>query len=337
MISMIANFLKERLSWILMFILQQAIIVFIAYLDNMIPLQPVLYIVFLSMIAFAAFLVLRYRKETRFYRSLEDWESSLDLTEITKADSPFERLVEDSLIGQTERLKRDASRERTRFELEQDELLSWIHEVKTPLTTMHLIIERMEDSSLKAQLTYEWLRIHLLLDQELHRKRISFIENDLYMEKVSLNALVVGEIRTLKSWCIAKGIGFELQLDMDDVLSDAKWLAFILRQILTNAVKYSDNGEIIVRSYVREDQTVLEITDFGRGIDSRDLPRIFDKGFTSTMEHHDNASTGMGLYLVRRAADPLGIRISVRSAPGEGSTFTLVFSKRNEFVKLSGV
>ncbi|MDT1800526.1 hypothetical protein QK887_26075, partial [Salmonella enterica subsp. enterica serovar Oslo] len=78
---------------------------------------------------------------------------------------------------------------------EKDELLSWIHEVKTPLTTMQLMIERMEDETLKAQLQYEWLRIYLLLDQQLHQKRIPFIQNDLLIEVSALEPIIFQEIR----------------------------------------------------------------------------------------------------------------------------------------------
>ena len=90
------------------------------------------------------------------------------------------------------------------LEEEKDDLLSWIHEVKTPLTAMHLMIERLDDETMKAQLTYEWLRIHLLLDQQLHQKRIPFMENDLYIEQTDLKVLIFREIKALQSWCIAK-------------------------------------------------------------------------------------------------------------------------------------
>jgi len=79
------------------------------------------------------------------------------------------------------------------------------------------------------------------------------------------------------------------------------------------------------------------VQDFGRGIDPKDLPRIFDKGFTSTTKHQDSAATGMGLFLAKKAAGPLLIRINVQSKWGEGTTFTLTFPKRNDFVHISGM
>ncbi|MRX54043.1 sensor histidine kinase [Bacillus idriensis] len=334
---MIRCFLKERRSWIFFFIFIHVLILFVSFIDSAIPFEPVLYIVFLSMISFFVFLMVRYNKETAFYKSLEDRENNLDLSSIPAPESPFDQLVEKTLIEQAEMLKKDALHSRISLEQEKDELLSWIHEVKTPLTAMHLMIERMEDDAMKIQLTYEWLRIHLLLDQQLHQKRIPFIENDLYIETVDLETVVFNEIKTLKSWCIQKGIGFDIQLDQKEVLSDAKWLAFIIRQILTNAVKYSEASDISIKSWMQDDQTRLEVKDFGRGIDQKDLPRIFDKGFTSTVNHQDHAATGMGLYLAKKAATPLLIDIHAQSIVNAETAFVLTFPKRNDFAAVISV
>ncbi|MGG4501227.1 sensor histidine kinase [Paenibacillus polymyxa] len=331
---MIKKYLTERRSWILLFVCQQMLILLIAYVDTAIPLMPILYVVFLSMLVFLVFLIVRYPKETKFYRALEEWEGPLQLTGMGEPESPFERIIEHKIVHQTERLQQMISQNQLTLEHEKDELLSWIHEVKTPLTAMHLMIERLDDKSLKAQLTYEWLRIHLLLDQQLHQKRISFIENDLYVEQVDLKSLVFKEIKALQSWCIQKGIGFDIRLEQMEVLSDAKWLAFIIRQLLTNAIKYSDASDIIIHSYEHKDRIQLEVQDFGRGIDPRDIPRIFEKGFTSTTQHSDHTSTGMGLYLTKKAAQSLLIHIDVHSKPNTGTTFTLLFPKRNDFVSM---
>ncbi|QCJ45079.1 HAMP domain-containing histidine kinase [Bacillus sp. S3] len=334
---MIKNYLIERRSWILLFLVIQALILFVSFLDTAIPFLPLLYIVFLSMLVVSLFLIFRYQKETRFYQSLAEWENNLDLTNIAAPESPFEKMIEQCIVNQTEWLKKEASQNLLMLEQEKDDLLAWIHEVKTPLTAMHLMIERLDDERTKAQLIHEWLRIHLLLDQQLHQKRIPFMENDLYIEETDLKTLLFKEIKTLQSWCMQKGIGFDVELDAAAALTDAKWLAFIVRQLLTNAVKYSESSDIIITSHYKDGQTVLEVKDFGRGIDPKDLPRIFDKGFTSTTSHLDHAATGMGLYLTKRIAKPLLIEMNVQSRPGEGTTFTLTFPKKNDFVHIAGM
>lgn len=334
---MIRKYILERCSWIMLFILLQLLIIFVAFIDSTIPLQSMLYLVFLSMILFTIFLIFRYNKETRFYKSLEERDDNLDLTSIATPDSPFEVIIENSMTKQTERLKQTASFNLMALEQEKDDLLSWIHEVKTPLTAMHLMIDRIEDEAMKTHLTYEWLRIHLLLDQQMHQRRIPFIENDLYIEEADIETIIFDEIRTLQSWCIQKGIGFDINLETAKVLSDAKWLAFILRQLLTNAVKYSQASDITISSYQQAEQTILEVKDGGRGIDPRDLPRIFDKGFTSTTMHQDTAATGMGLYLAKKAAKSLLIQIHVTSTIGIGTTVTLAFPQKNDFVRITSV
>lgn len=333
---MIIKYLIERRSWIILFFAMQIVTLSLAYLDSDIPISSLWYIVFLSSIIFVIFLVLRYHRETKFYRSLTEWDPHLDITTITEARSPFESIIMDNLLHQTEKLKQETAQHRFSLQEEKDDLLSWVHEVKTPLTAMNLMIERINDETLKTQLTYEWLRIHLLLDQQLHQKRMLFMENDLYLEQVDLRGVISQEIRTLRSWCMQKGIGFDVDLEVKEVLTDAKWLGFIIRQLLTNAVKYSENADICLRSSILEDRTILEIQDWGRGINPKDLPRIFNKGFTSTLNHQDHSSTGMGLYLAKKAAESLMILIHVHSLLGEGTTVRLTFPKRNDFLKIRG-
>lgn len=332
---MIKRFIIERYSWIFLFLFLQLLLVFVAYIDPAIPLTPILYITFLSSFLFFIFLVIRYQKETRFYKSLKEWSPDLDLTTIIQAESPFERIIEKTLANQTQQLKKEATTHFLSLEQEKDDLLSWIHEVKTPLTAMQLIIDRLEDDTTKTQLTHEWLRIYLLLDQQLHQKRMPFIENDLHIERISIKSVIFPEIKALQSWCMQKGIGFDVDLEETEVFSDSKWLAFIIRQLLTNAIKYTESADILIKTYQQDEHVQVEIRDFGRGIDPKDLPRIFDKGFTSTSQHQDNGATGMGLYLAKKAADSLFIQIRVNSRPQAGTTFTLIFPKTNEFHHIS--
>ncbi|WP_101841997.1 sensor histidine kinase [Halobacillus sp. Marseille-P3879] len=335
---MIGIYLKERRSWILLFLTLQLVALFIAYLDTTIPYRAILYYILLSSVIFVLFLVFRYHRETKFFKELAERDHNLDLTTIPDPDRPFEFIVEENITQPIEQLKAQSTAHTIQLEQEKDELLSWIHEVKTPLTAMDLIIDRINDQKLKSQLKHEWLRVHLLLDQQLHQKRMPFIENDLYVEKVELEPLLFSEINTLRSWCLQKGVGFDVDLTETTVLSDAKWLGFILRQLLTNAVKYSEEGsEIMISSSKENEQATLSITDSGRGINARDLPRIFDKGFTSTTKHEDHAATGMGLYLAKKAASPLQISMDVQSKLAHGSTFTLTFPKANEFIEIQGV
>ncbi len=331
---MIGKFISENISWIIMFLFLQAFSLIVAALDETIAFTSVLYTAFLSSLLFLLFLFWRYQKETPFYKSLTEREDNLDLSAIASPESPFEKIVSESLHQQTMLLKKEMLTNTVALEQEKDDLLSWIHEVKTPMTTLRLLIDRLEDKAMRGSLTYEWLRIHHLLDQQLHSKRLPFMHNDLFIEKISIEPLLYDEIRTLQTWCIQKGIGFEVELSEAEVLTDSKWLSFILRQLLTNAVKYSEASDIVITSSIQYDQVCLQIKDFGIGIAKQDLSRIYEKGFTSTANHQNNHATGMGLYLAKRAADALHIRIEADSIQQKGTVFTLTFPKKNDFVHL---
>ena len=128
-----------------------------------------------------------------------------------------------------------------------DELLAWVHEVKAPLTAINLMFEHIEDLQLRRKLENEWLRLHLLVDQQLHQTRLSSIEKDNYLNEIELKPIVYKEIRAMQAWCLERGIGFEIAELTETVLTDGKWLAFIIRQILSNAIKYSPaNSEITI-------------------------------------------------------------------------------------------
>ena len=334
---MIGKYIAERKGWIAFFLFVHLLLLFIGYVDQALPFRPVMYITFLSLLLFLIFLVIRYKKETKYYQALSDWADPLDLSSLPEPGSPYERMIDRTVQEQAETLKKEIDENRLSLQLERDGMLSWIHEMKTPLTAMNLMIERIPDDSLKSGLTYEWLRVHLLLDQQLHQQRIPMIENDLFAEKTELEPILFEEIKTLKSWCLQKQIGFDIDLAETVVLSDGKWLSFIIRQVLTNAVKYSRGSDIQIRSYRLNGHTLLEIEDYGRGIAERDLPRIFDRGFTSTSHHKDQAATGMGLYLAKKAADALHIQIHADSEYGKGTTISLTFPTANEFVRITGM
>ena len=104
------------------------------------------------------------------------------------------------------------------------------------------------------------------------------------------------------------------------MITDEKWLAFMIEQILSNAVKYTPEGAVTITV---DDRKCLSITDTGIGISPEDMPRIFEKGYTGYNGRLDKKSTGIGLYLCRMAADKLGHKLTVQSEPGKGSRFTI--------------
>ena len=331
---MFISYIKERKAWILFFVGLQIWLNIILTLDIAFQDVSILYINLVHLIAFLLFIWWRYKKETAFYKALGE---SVTIDSLPKGESSFEMrmtsIMEELILVNNEEL----NQLKVQHLEENDRILSWIHEVKTPLTGMRLIIDAVKERPLQEKLEVEWLRIHLLLDQQLHHTRLPSLEKDYLVENVPLQKLIHAEIKELQAWCMQKGIGFEIDLLQDEVLTDQKWLAFILRQLLSNAVKYSEPDKEI-HIFSRKDETghtVLTVKDFGSGITKADLPRIFEKSFTGTTGRNTVASTGMGLYLAKNATDRLGIRIAVDSKVDEGSAFSLRFPLKNEMTKIT--
>lgn len=173
-----------------------------------------------------------------------------------------------------------------------------------------------------------------MLDKQLYLTRLESQHRDMYFDYISLKRMVIDEIQVTRHISQAKGIGFELDFkDEQKVYTDVKWCRMMIRQVLSNSLKYSDNSTINLSGYTIEGHVVLKIKDYGRGISQRDLPRIFDRGFTSTTDRNDAASSGMGLYLVQSVKEQLGIEVKVDSIVGKGTTFYFIFPQQNEIIE----
>lgn len=274
---------------------------------------------------FLVFLLWRYFRESIAIKEMDE-----DLSEY--------QCMNDVFLARIKGIEREFEHYQNELNIrrmqERDEHLAWIHEVKTPLTAMKLMIEDLPREYQKP-LQVEWLRIHLLLDQTLHTLRLAEIEQDTMMQQINLSSVIMLEVKELQSWCLAKNLAIEVEGNEEKVLTDQKWLSFLLRQILTNAVKYSHNGDVITIRMSTDDKghKILSIEDTGEGIAPSDLPRIFDKSFTGTTGRKQSASTGMGLYLARNASVKLGINLTVQSSINKGSTFTLTFPTSNPYLE----
>jgi OmpR family two-component system bacitracin resistance sensor histidine kinase BceS len=330
---MLWKFLVERRSWLLFILLIEGIMGLMLWLDADLPAGPILYVMLLIGIGAVLFSGWRYWREMGFYREMVETNDVHEL--MNAAQRPLERLVVERLSDQLLDMQTRLSERTTELEQEQKELEMWIHEMKTPLTTLHLLAEQVGDEALQQQMDAEWTQMSHLLDLKLHQHKKDFIHNDIFMTNCKLAPLIREQILPLQAWSLERGVGFEVELEVAEVTSDAKWLGFMLRQILTNAVKYSRDSEVEVRSrYLESGQVELLVRDHGRGIAAVDLPQIFARGFTSTRHHMDQAATGMGLFLTKEVAEALYIALAVDSVEGVGTTFTFTFPLANPLVEV---
>ncbi|KHF32572.1 Sensor histidine kinase GraS [Paenibacillus sp. P1XP2] len=199
--------------------------------------------------------------------------------------------------------------------------------MKTPLSVIHLMIRNRDEAEFAA-IGDELDRIRKGLDIVLYTARLDTFERDFHVETLDLRR-VVREVTSSQKRLFIRSHVFPL-IRMDEPLliaSDEKWLAFVLTQLITNAVRYTrgENRKIVFYGYRRGEQAVLEVQDEGVGIPQGDLPRVFEPYFTGENGREFQESTGMGLYLAKQICGKLGHDIQVESEAGKGTTVRLIF------------
>ena len=170
----------------------------------------------------------------------------------------------------------------------------------------------------------------------MYYARSSDVEKDFKVEKTTVKEIVSTALKTY-SKPIIQAAG-QLQMEGVELLvcADIKSCAFIIGQIISNAIKYR-RSEFKLNFYGKMEQNriILEIRDNGIGISATDLPRVFDKGFTGENGRRFPKSTGIGLYLCKKLCDKMNMDISISSEKGQGTTVTLFFPNR-KFAERSG-
>ena len=326
-------FVRTRINWILWIIFLNLIMIGIAYIDYDISVESVSYIVVLNLGLSVLFLLFTFVKEVRLSKHFYKNKEIEEIKHKDLAETPFQQQMVDYLYRHIAIQKDKVVDQQLRIKNHEQTITEFVHDIKTPVTAMKLLIDQEENNQRKRALLFEWSRINEMLDKQLYLTRIESQNRDMYFDYVELKRMVIDEIQLTRHISQAKGIGFDLNFDaVEKVYTDIKWCRMMIRQILSNSLKYSDNTTIDLSGYMSEQHVVLKIKDYGRGISKRDLPRIFDRGFTSTINRNDTSSSGMGLYLVKSVKEQLGIEVKVESVVGRGTMFYLIFPQQNEIV-----
>lgn len=219
-----------------------------------------------------------------------------------------------------------------------DYYTTWVHQIKTPIAAMRLILQGMEAECTQAygyraeavhsqteesrqELTEELQRIEQYVEMVLCYLRLHSDYTDYIIKEYDLDDLLKQAVRKYASLFIRRKIRLEYEPLGARVVTDEKWLLFVIEQILSNALKYTGSGGVI--SITLEKPKTLCIRDTGIGIAPEDLPRIFEKGYTGDNGRKDKKASGIGMYLSRQICDNLGHRIFVTSVLGVGTEVRL--------------
>jgi signal transduction histidine kinase len=190
----------------------------------------------------------------------------------------------------------------------------WAHQIKTPIAAMRLILQS-EESSQNASLSAELFKIEQYVEMVLQYLRLDSSTTDFLFQTYDLNSIIRQAVRKYAKLFILNKIELDFKESDISVLTDEKWLCFVIEQILSNALKYTPSGKVSIYTEGMD----LFIEDTGIGIKAEDLPRVFEKGFTGFNGREDKKSTGIGLYLCKKILVKLGHTISIGSNTGRGT------------------
>lgn len=193
----------------------------------------------------------------------------------------------------------------------------WAHQIKTPISAMRLLLQA-EEKAANIELESELFKIEQYVEMVLGYLRSDSMTSDLMIKNYRLDNIISQVLRKYAKEFIRRKIKLCYEKPDCEVLTDEKWLAFALEQLISNALKYTKKGSISL--YMdRKSQKTLVIEDTGIGIRPEDLPRIFELGFTGYNGRVDKRSTGIGLFLVKRITSMLGHTIRIESVPDRGT------------------
>ncbi len=326
------DFLKDQWPWIAFFLIQCVMIIGIAQLAAVITGTPlnkgtIVYLFVLPLFCLLVFLLFRYYKLRDFYSLGRQQADTMPDTAPTRLLHIMKTYHDQQMAWHTEEIEALNQQKQLEFHFMQQ----WVHQMKTPVSVLHLIIQK-EKAHLPEELTHsvqeEIERLQQGLDLALYQSRLQKFDRDFHVQQVPLKSVVKKTIQEFKSGFIRNQVYPAIQIDDSFVVAtDQKWLRFVLNQIVSNSIKYSrDTSETIYFTASKNGkQVALEIRDTGYGILGQDLQRVFDPFFTGMNGRRFRESTGMGLYLSKEICNALGHGLTIDSATDKGTAVTITF------------
>jgi histidine kinase (EC 2.7.13.3) len=284
------------------------------------PASAVLYATVLCLYVGLPVLAFSFYQFAKRYRQLEQLKKSITihLEGLPQPESGIEKQYQDLiriLFRHQNRLARDAEQKQKDL---VDYFTQWTHQIKTPIAAMRLLLQTGE-SKQNGDLEYELFRIEKYVEFVLQYLRFNNMGNDLVIRRNNLDDIIKKAIRKNAKLFINRRIRLSYRDLNCSVLTDEKWLLFVIEQILSNSLKYTENGSISIYLQPPAERKILVIEDTGIGIPSEDLPRVFEKGFTGQNGRTHAQSTGIGLYLCKQIMDRLSHGITIESTVGRGT------------------
>ena len=284
-------------------------------------------------------LLTEYLRKKKFYNEMYNILEGLDqkylLTEMKLNPNFAEGEILMDVMYEVDRSMKERLNEIEQSYVEFKEYLEmWIHQIKIPISAIKLM--NYNGNIDVAKQLVQINRMNDYVEQILYYARADAPEKDYILKKCNLEGIINNVLLQQKELLLGSRIKIQKNNTDKDVVTDGKWITFMLGQIINNSVKYMDkNKESYISFEVVEakDKTILTIKDNGIGITIKDLPRVFERSFTGENGRKNNVSTGMGLYICKRLCDKLGHEIDISSVDGEGTSVSISFGKNDYYLK----
>lgn len=265
-----------------------------------------------------------YKRVSALKRTLSELPETLESLPTPQNES--ERLYTQMLQKTYAEYERAALEHRRREADMRNYYTMWVHQIKTPISALRLLIQ---SGARSAELQNEIFHIEQYVEMALNYQRLFCGSSDLVITRRSLDSAVRTSIRKYSKQFIMKRLKLEYEPGDITVLTDEKWLCFVIEQVLSNSLKYTSAGEIKICTVGR----TLMISDTGIGIAAEDLPRIFDCSYTGYNGRAEKRSSGIGLYLCSEVCRRLGHGISITSEVGKGTCVSITFNEADIFIE----
>ena len=331
----LSTYLKDKLYAFIIFIIY--IIILILFLIALkLSSSIIIFITVFSIVIFFVILFFDYFRKRKFYNELLDKLNTLDkkylLIEMVLVPNFLEGKILYDVLDEVNKNEHDLiSNLKNKQEDFKEYIELWIHEVKLPLASLTLI-NRKDKNTLR-----ELKRIEDDVEQILYYVRCENANNDYLIKEWNLDTIIKNVALRNKDDLLALGIDFKVDNCNLKVLTDSKWLEFIINQIVSNSIKYKKDKDSIIEITGKDtdDYVTITIYDNGKGISKSDLPRVFSKTFTGNNGRvNSSKSTGMGLYLCKELCNKLGHKIEIDSIVDEYTKVTITIYKK-DFYNLS--
>ena len=320
------KYLKTRWKTGVLALLMVAVTAGILFLYD-IPLEPVGYVAVFEMLLTGLGLMWDYHKYRKKQESLLYIRDCGNFSEeYLEAPENENEAIYREICRSLDEKRIEAENQRSAFGTELTDFYTlWVHQIKTPIAAARLLLQ--EEKPRPQEIQNELFKVEQYVEMVLGYLRTEDMASDIRFEEMDMDSLIREQIHKFARIFIGKKLSLEYQEVSETVLTDEKWLLFVIEQILSNALKYTNTGGAI--SIFLKPGQILCIKDNGIGISPEDLPRIFEKGFTGYNGRTDKKASGIGLYLCRRICTKLGHQITASSESGIGTEITLDLSSND--------